>query len=36
MQTGCKLFLNPVVGPTKQGDIDYTTRMSCYLSVLDE
>jgi len=20
--TGCKLFLNPVVGPTKPGDID--------------
>lgn len=30
-----KLFLNPVVGPTKPGDIDYTTRMKCYAAIID-
>jgi sulfate adenylyltransferase len=34
-QLGAKLFLNPVVGPTKPGDIDYTTRMKCYDAIID-
>ena len=30
----CNLLLNPVVGPTKPGDIDYKTRMECYKEIL--
>jgi len=32
---GAKLFINPVVGPTKPGDIDYVTRMACYAAIID-
>lgn len=30
-----KLLIHPVVGQTKPGDIDYVTRIRCYLSVLE-
>ncbi len=30
----CKILLNPVSGPTKDGDIDYVTRMKAYNAVL--
>jgi sulfate adenylyltransferase len=26
----CNVLLNPVSGPTKEGDIDYKTRMKAY------
>tara|TARA_Y100001935_G_scaffold202401_1_gene170911 strand:+ start:196 stop:1770 length:1575 start_codon:yes stop_codon:yes gene_type:complete len=29
-----KLLLHPVIGPTKQGDIDYFTRVRCYEHVI--
>ena len=29
-----RVFINPVVGMTKPGDVDYATRVRCYLAVL--
>ena len=33
-QTGANLFLHPVVGMTKPGDIEYYTRVRCYEHVI--
>lgn len=33
-ETGAKLFLHPVVGRTKDGDIDYYTRVKCYKALM--
>lgn len=35
-QLDCALLINPVVGPTKPGDIDYPTRMKCYMTILED
>ncbi|MFQ5730005.1 MAG: bifunctional sulfate adenylyltransferase/adenylylsulfate kinase [Waddliaceae bacterium] len=32
---GAKIFLNPVVGVTQKGDVDYPTRVRCYKKVLE-
>lgn len=34
-ELGAKLFVQPAVGPTKPGDIDYVTRMACYAAIID-
>jgi len=36
VEYNCKVLLQPVVGPTKVGDIDYQTRMKCYAEIIDE
>lgn len=33
-QNDCHILLQPVSGPTKDGDIDYVTRMKAYDAVL--
>ncbi|PVU93233.1 hypothetical protein BB561_003395 [Smittium simulii] len=34
-QTNSKLFVHPVVGMTKPGDIDYTTRVNVYKMIME-
>ena len=35
-EAGANLLIHPVVGLTKQGDVDHFTRVRCYESVLDK
>ena len=35
-EIGGKALLHPVVGMTKQGDVDYFTRVRCYQKIIEK
>ena len=35
-ETGANLLIHPIVGPTRPGDVDYFTRVKCYITVMKD